>query len=137
MQIDHIGYLVRDMEKSIRAFEAIGYTTVTEIIDDDKDCNGKKPRNVRLCFLQNGNYRIELVSPIGDDSIVSKIAYKYGETPYHICYRVDCLNDAIARLKKEEWIVIEPEAPAIAFNNTPVAFLFRNGIGLIELVEYK
>lgn len=140
MKIDHIGYLTRDMHKSIQWFnstEGGNFSMISDIIEDCQAVgeNGEK-RNVSLCFLQNAQgYTIELVSPIQENSIVMGMLEKHGEGAYHICYQTDCLLDTIDRMKKEGWIVVKEPSMAIAFDNALVAFLYRMGIGLIELVE--
>lgn len=136
MVVDHIGYLCKDIEKSIEAFERLGYTKKTEIINDNQPYEGNPPRNVYLCFMQLGDTCIELVSPNGTEpSAIGARLLKQGEGPYHICYRVENLAKALQELSLEGWITATAPAPAIAFGQAPVAFLFKNSVGMIELVE--
>lgn len=142
MEVDHIGYLVRDIEYSVRLFESLGYVRTTEVVNDDSSAAGgigssPSSRNVLICFCENGHHRVELVSPNGHtDSVVEKTISRQGEGPYHICYRVPNLLDSIAQLRNTGWITVQPPAPARAFSGSLVAFMFRKGVGLIELVEY-
>ena len=143
MKIHHIGYLVRDIEKSLEMFLAFeGYEQMSGIVNDN--CchdNQLKPRNVKICFIKNfnnvrgGGTCIELVSPIDTSSDVYKILQRQGEGPYHICYETNNLDDKIAELKSKGWIVVHEPATAVAIQGRRVAFLFKNGMGLIEILE--
>lgn len=136
MVVDHIGYLCKDINKSIKSFETIGYKRVTEVINDNQASGESKPRNIYICFMKNNDTCIELVAPNGTEpSAVSQRLQKQGEGPYHICYRVNDMTSAIQLLKEEGWLIVVEPTPAIAFQNSPVTFLFKNTVGLIELVE--
>ena len=56
MQIDHIGYAVKKLDKAISEFQKLGYT-FEEIIDDED-------RNLQIVFGENGGYRVELLAPM-------------------------------------------------------------------------
>lgn len=133
--VDHIGYLCRDIHKSIGIFEQLGFMQSSPIYTDNISEGGGMARNVYICFLISSNTRIELVSPIDEESDVFATLKRQGEGPYHICYKVNDLDYAIKDLKALGWMVLRKPTQAIAFNNAKVAFLFRNGIGLIEIVE--
>lgn len=135
MEIDHIGYLSSNIEKSVIEFESLGYKCITDIIWDNIEHDGRPARNVKICFLSNKAVNIELVSPIDETSDVYNTLKRQGEGPYHICYQVNDLNYKIDELKRDSWLIIKKPESAIAFHNAKVAFLFKKGIGLIELVE--
>ena len=54
---------------------------------------------------------------------------------YHICYEVADIEEQIAILKKERFIVVVAPVEAVAFNNRKICFLYHPSIGLIELLE--
>lgn len=137
MKIDHIGYLCNDIQKSIQAFTSLGYEQESEVFEDNIQDGDNKARNVFICFLRNGETRVELVSPINETSDVYFTLKRQGESPYHICYQVDSLEESIQVLKQTGWMVLKQPAKAIAFGNKRVAFLFKRGGGTIELVEMK
>ena len=60
MKIHHIGYAVRDIEKSIFEFESIGFEKVGESLDDIQ-------RNVKIQLMKNDTSLIELVSPLNEE----------------------------------------------------------------------
>ena len=80
-------------------------------------------------------YRIELVSPISEESPVDTHLSKIGPTPYHICYKSDNIEADIESLTANGYKVLIPLAPAIAFGNKRVVFMYSIAVGLIEIVE--
>lgn len=127
MKVHHIGYAVKNLEKSISVFEALGYTA-GEITEDTG-------RRVRISFLKNGSDCVELVAPLGDETPVDGVLKSIGPTPYHICYQVPNMENAIAELQQERWIVTKQPEPAPAIDGARVAFLYHRWIGMIEIVE--
>ncbi len=135
MIVDHIGYLVKDMERSIESFEKLGYVRDSKIFEDNEEFLGRA-RNIRICFMKCGDTCIELVSPMKDiQNDVSNQLLRQGEGPYHICYKVKELEKTVSEMKSKGWIVTKAPMPAIALSGASVAFLFKNSVGLIELVE--
>ncbi len=136
MKVNHIGYLVKDIEKSILEFKNLGYIQESCIFVDNLE-EGGSCRNVKICFLNNETTRVELVSPIEESSDIYSTIKRQGEGPYHICYSVTDLEEKIHALKSSGWIVLRRPAKAVAFANSRVVFMFKNGVGMIELVEDK
>ena len=129
MKVHHIGYAVKNIEDSMQHFQILGYKPISEIVADPI-------RNVKIVFLQNDAEKIELVAPNGENTPVDSVLKKSGPAPYHICYEVEDIEEAIARLGKK-WLVIRKPEIAPAIDNRKVAFLLNSKIGLIELVENK
>ena len=135
MKIDHIVYLSYSIEKSIKEFSQFGFVQETEIYIDNIPDENNSARNVYICFIKKDNIRVELVSPIDENSDVYSTIKRQGEGPYHICYQVDNLEDKIRELKSNGWMVLKRPAKALAFNYARVSFLFKKSVGMIELVE--
>lgn len=130
MNIDHIGYAVRSVDEAAEKMEFLGFSVVGSVFDDEK-------RNVRILFMNNGAYRVELIAPLDPSkpSPVDNLLKKKGSPgPYHFCYGVDCLKSAVQTLKDQGLVVIEPPTWAGALD-TDVAFLFDRSLGVIELAE--
>lgn len=127
MKIHHIGYAVSDIETAISKFEYLNYSMISDKIDN--------ARNVRIVFMRNYNYLVELVSPINRNSPVNNILLKMGPTPYHICYKTTDIDKTIADMVIQGWLLVKKKERAIAIENRYVAFLYNKVIGLIELVE--
>ena len=129
MEIDHIGYAVKRIDRAIASFEKLGFSFESVIEDYD--------RNVKLVFGDNDGYRIELVSPLdkGKESPVDQYLSNTSGTPYHICYQSNAFDTDIDNLKKTGFKEIIAPAKAIAFNGRRVVFLTNLGVGLLEIVE--
>lgn len=127
MRIDHIGYAVKNIDKARKSMEVLGY--IFEETVEDKD------RNIYIAFGEMDGYRVELVAPISVGSPVDMHLSKMGPTPYHICYKSNDIESDIERLQTNRFKVSIPLAPAIAFGNKRVVFMYSLSVGLIEIVE--
>ena len=129
LRFHHIGIACRDIDKSKAFYQDMGYTAEATVHDP--------VQRVQVCFLQkNGAPRLELLQPVGDESPVARTLATAGVTPYHLCYEVDDLDDAIARLRStRRFLLVNGPVAACAMENRRVAFMFQKNTGLIELVE--
>lgn len=127
MRIHHIGYVVNDILKSIQEYEQLGFAKESEIVQD-------VARKVFICFMINGDYRVEFIAPCVSDSPVSNLLNKVGESPYHICYISADLDHDLKTLTSQKYLMIERPSSAVAIEGKRVAFLFKKNVGLIELV---
>lgn len=128
LNFHHIGIACRDIEKTKAFYLQQGYTA-TPIVEDPL-------QHVRISFLdKDGGPRLELLEPIGDQSPVARTLATSGVTPYHICYEVRDLEEAIATLRSQRFLLVNGPVPACALDNRRIAFLFQKNTGLIELLE--
>ena len=119
---------MKDINKTAAIYEAGGYTVSNTILDPIQ--------NVNICWLtKEGMPTVELLEPINETSPVCKTLEKNGVTPYHTCYTVDNIDEAIAELRKMRYVVVSKPVEAVAIHNCKVCFLYNKNIGLIELVE--
>ena len=124
----HIGIAVKDIEKTAAIYEQGGYSRSATIYDPIQ--------NVNICWLTKENMPIvELLAPQDEKSPVNNTLEKVGVSPYHCCYVVEKLEDAVAELRKQKYIMVSKPAEAVAFKGSRVCFLYNKNIGLIELVE--
>ena len=128
VSIHHVGYLVKNIEKSKTIFIELGYSVEQETIYDSW-------RDVDICFLIKDSYRIELVAPRSSASVVGSLRKRIGNSPYHICYEVEDLNKAIAEFSVLKFVIWEDPHEAPAFGGKKVAFLINGQVGMIELLE--
>lgn len=129
MKVHHIGYLVKDIERSFKAFNILGYDYHGQIYKDNI-------RKADILFINNNNNYIELIQP-WNESKLNQIMKKYRNCAYHICYATDDLDKSISLLNdKAGWRLFLQEeiAPAIG-KNAKVVFLFHPEAGIIELVQ--
>jgi methylmalonyl-CoA/ethylmalonyl-CoA epimerase len=130
MKFHHIAIAVRSIEKTAAKYCLLGFTSTEPIIDP--------VQNVRISFLKKQDTPLyELVEPIDENSPVNKILDKMGITPYHICYEVDDIYNAIDDLKKQGYLLLQKPVTAVALDNMKICFMFHKDLGLIELLEHK
>ena len=127
LKVHHIGYLVKKIEKAKQAFEALGYQTEQDTVRDNI-------RKVDICFLVKDGYRIELVSPVSEDSVVYGLLKKYKNSPYHICYETADINSDYESLRAEGFLPIDTPTPAPALSGRDVVFMSHASLGMIELI---
>ena len=126
--LHHVGYATRDITKSRKLYEDLGFAATTEVIHDPI-------QKVRVIFMATGaSVLVELVEPATDDSPVSNFLAKQGPGLHHLCYEVDDLDAACARMREQGGIITCAPVPAVAFAGRRIAFVFRRE-GLIELLE--
>jgi methylmalonyl-CoA/ethylmalonyl-CoA epimerase len=126
----HIGIACRDIDKTKTFYLSMGYVAAP-VIDDPL-------QHVSVCFLdKEGAPRLELLAPLDDQSPVERTLKSVGVSPYHICYAVDNMEEAIASLRAQRFLLVSGPVPACAMADHRVAFLFHKNTGLIELVEME
>lgn len=129
LETHHIGIATSDIQKSIAIYEALGYTS-SEVYRDEI-------QEVDLAFLtkENDDTVLELVAPYKKDSPVDVILQKNGTMPYHICYEVENIDEKITELRKLRFVQVSKKAPAIAFDNREICFLYHPNFGTLELLQ--
>lgn len=128
LKFHHIGIAVKDIDATATVYEDGGYR-MSDIIFDPI-------QNVDICWLtKDGEPIVELLAPVDENSPVNKTLEKNGVTPYHCCYVVDNIEEAVAELKKQRYVLTSKPAEAVAFCGSRVCFLYNKNVGLIELVE--
>lgn len=144
MRLHHIGYLVKKIEKSIRAFKTLGYETVSLCGEPDKEFVHDPYRMCDIAFLTldpdhtgKAQELVELVAPDSEQSPIWGLMSKYKNTPYHLCFESDCLETDLQNLVASGWMIFQPEAPAPAIDGRTVVFLMNPSAGIIELVGEK
>ena len=124
----HIGVAVKDIDKTAALYKVGGYKASAVIYDS--------VQNVNICWLtKDGMPTVELLAPIDEASPVCKILEKNGVTPYHTCYVVENIDEAVAELRKQKYVLVSKPVEAVAIHNCKVSFLHNRHVGLIELVE--
>lgn len=130
MEVHHVGYLVKRLEKAAAAFSALGYRAEGEAVCDPG-------RDVDILFLALGTCRVELVCPRSEKSVVARLLKTYKNAPYHICYETGDLAGDLARLEEAGYLRIDQPAPAPALGSRRVCFLMSPHAGMIELLESR
>ena len=128
LKVHHIGYAVSNLKQSLEMFLKIGYSLESGPIEDEI-------RNVEIAFVQNNGYLVELISPLNENSPILNYLDKIGNTPYHLCYETENIEQVIIDLCKQRYLIVEKPLEAIAINDQRVAFLYHPKYGLLELLE--
>ncbi len=129
MKINHLGIVVKNIEKSLKTYlEDYGYRQESSILDIEN-------QKVRVVLLSNeDNIKVELIEPYDEDS-PSYNALKHGGGLNHICYEVENFEEFLDKYKSK--IVRSPRpAPEEYFDGGRTFFIFRKG-ELIEFLEKK
>lgn len=130
LKFHHIGVATSSVENASKFYLEMGYSK-SETFNDPI-------QKVNICFMQKNNMpQIELIEPASDDSPITKTLQKNNGagTTYHICYKVNNINEAIALLKKSGFLPLSKPVNAVAMEKSIICFLFHRYHGLIELVE--
>jgi methylmalonyl-CoA/ethylmalonyl-CoA epimerase len=123
----HLGYVVRDMDRAIRRFEAEGAEMIIPPTDDPL-------QRVACCLLRcDGAVDIELVAPLvpGDSPVESRL--KRGGGLDHICYLVDNVADALLAEDAAGSITVCAPTYAVTFDRQ-IAFVQRRSGLVVEFM---
>ena len=124
----HIGYAVNDIAVTAQYYTKAGWQ-LSDIYSDTI-------QNSQIAFLtKDGFPLIELVAAVDELSPVVNTLKKNGVCPYHICYQVDDIEEAIAQMKRQKYLPLFKPVPAVALENRLICYLYNKDIGLIELLN--
>ena len=86
--------------------------------------------------LKVGNYEIELLEPMGDDTPVGRFIDKKGPGIHHLALEVENIEESLAKAK-ENGLKPIGEAPRPGVDNTKIAFFRPKDTGgvLLEIVQ--
>ena len=127
MEIHHIGFISKNIEKDTFIYEQLGYKTIGDLVTDTV-------QNNYLRFMKNihDDNLIELICPINENSSVKNAK----EGLHHICYQVDDLNKIIDIIQRNKLgTVFTKTIQAPAFNNRKIIFCYLKNKTIIEYLE--
>lgn len=128
MEFHHIGVAVKSIDATVPMYESGGYKRSDVVFDPIQ--------NVNICWLTKvGAPIVELLEPVNEASPVCKTLEKNGVTPYHTCYVVTHIEEAVQELRSQKYVLTGKPVEAVAFCGSRVCFLYHKNMGLIELVE--
>lgn len=129
MIIDHIGILVKSLEKGIEHWETVfGYKQVTEIITNTR-------QKVLVVFLEKKNsLAVKLIAPVDNNSPVFKAAQRGGGL-HHLCFKCDNLTEELQTVQKKGLRILTHPQPGEAFDGEDIAFVFAQQGLNIELID--
>ena len=114
-EVDHIAILVRNTDLALTFYrDQMGLPELySEVLDEV---------GVRLTHLDMGNVRLQLVQPLRGDHPLSKQLDERGEGFHHVCWKVDDVDKAMARLS-EFGMRSQPNEPHPAPKGGKAAFI--------------
>ena len=127
----HIGLLVHDIRAARARLQGLGYTEASPPYRDDR-------QGIVIVFVDAPKSdwpRIELVEPVGEDSVVRDLLTRNGAGLYHFCFEVPDLQASIDSMSHDGYRPLDAPHPSPAFAGRLFVFLYHRDVGLIELVE--
>lgn len=98
-RIDHLGVIVKDLDKSIAFLKEHYGIEKTSIIDwtvkKDLEGNPTEPYKLRMCFIPFDNITLELMEVLEGKSPYADYQGIDGEGIHHICINVEDIDDEI------------------------------------------
>ena len=129
VKIDHIGIAVQSINNALKFFEDALGMKLDHIASEE---GGR----TQVAFMPVGSSDVELVEPQDAESGLGKFLAKRGEGIHHICFEVDDIQAALARLKAHGAQLID-ETPRTNSSGMRFAFIHpksAHGV-LIELYQ--
>ena len=129
MIIDHIGVVVKSIEKGIELWKSVfGYQPMTETVTNTR-------QKVKVLFLKKDNsIPIKLLEPTDESSPIFAFANRGGGL-HHLCFRCENVDAVVQRCKEMGLRILADPQPGEAFENEKIAFVFaKQGLN-IELID--
>ena len=129
MHIDHIGIVVKDIQKGIDHWEKIfGYTQMTKVVINSR-------QKVKVVFLKKeDSLLVKLIEPSAEDSPIFMYARKGGGL-HHLCFKCEDMQTQLDLFKSQGIRVLAEPQPGEAFENEDIAFLYAKHGMNIELID--
>jgi methylmalonyl-CoA/ethylmalonyl-CoA epimerase len=128
-RIDHIGVAVSDLDAAISLYEASFGMPLAhrETVES---------QGVEAVLMDVGDGHVELLRPLGPDTVVGKFIERQGEGLHHVAYAVEDIDATLQGLRSAGIELIDQEA-RVGIRGSRVAFLHPKATGrvLTEIVE--
>ena len=130
-KLNHVAIAVPDIIEASETYKNTLGAEISEPVEQPE-------HGVKVIFINLSNTKIELISPIGEDSPISKFLEKNKNGGiHHLCYEVQNLDLAIKKLSEKKFKIIGVGIPKLGAHGKPVIFLHPSGFNgtLIELQQ--
>jgi methylmalonyl-CoA/ethylmalonyl-CoA epimerase len=130
-RLDHLGIAVRDLERSLGFYrDVLG-------LRHEQTCE-ESARQLTAAVLDGGNTHVELLQSTVPGSLIDRFIEKRGEGLHHLCFEVDDIQAALAKLRQAGVRLVD-EQPLPGVGGALVAFVHPAATGgvLLELSEKK
>ncbi len=130
-RLNHVAIVVSDLARASARYRDVLGAKVSAPVDLPE-------HGVTTVFVELPNTKIELLHPLGDQSPIAAFLRRHPDGGmHHLCFEVDDLEAARARLAAAGARVLGDGAPAIGAHGKPVLFLHPKDFcaTLIELEQ--
>ena len=138
-ELNHIGWVVPDLEDASKMLSLLGLRKVTEPEPDPL-------QRVSACFFaaKDSPVFIELIVPTEEDSPVTNFLNKRGGGLHHLCFKVEDIERIASGFVKKGFQMVRPPVECIGYDrsfkrrtgqSTRVAFFLLPNRLLIELLQ--
>jgi methylmalonyl-CoA/ethylmalonyl-CoA epimerase len=128
-RIDHVGVAVSDLDAAIELYEGTFGMPLAhrETVES---------QGVEAVLLDVGDGHVELLRPLGPDTVVGKFIERRGEGLHHVAYAVDDIDATLDGLRSAGVDLIDEQA-RVGIRGSRVAFVHPRATGsvLTEIVE--
>ena len=126
----HIGVLVHDIDRACVELARLGYTR----------CGERRVDPVQgVDFVIVGGRPawplLELIQPHRGDSVVSDLLQRTGATPYHLCFEVGNIKEALRDCHESGYTPCGEPSASPLFDGRLAAFVYHTDLGLIEFLQ--
>lgn len=130
-RLNHVAIAVSDLSAAVAVYRGTLGATVSKAVP-------QPDHGVTTVFVELPNTKIEFLEPLGAGSPIAKFLERNpGGAVHHLCYEVDNIQDAKAKLEAEGARVLGDGEPKIGAHGKPVLFLHPKDFcgTLVELEE--
>jgi methylmalonyl-CoA/ethylmalonyl-CoA epimerase len=128
--IHHLGVAVTDLDEALR--------TYSRLFSAELEQRATVPeQGVEAAAVRVGAGRVELLSPLGDDTPVGRFLASRGPGMHHVAYEVEDIRAALASLKRDGAELVDAE-PHPGLFGLEVAFVHPDSVHgvLAEVVSH-
>jgi methylmalonyl-CoA epimerase len=129
--LHHVAMAVEDLDEAIATYGRL-YGATVELRDRVES------QGVEAAYLRIGSGRIELVSPLGEDTPVGRFLARRGPGMHHVAFSVPDVVDAVSELRSTGADVIDSE-PRPGLGGHEVSFVHpdsAHGV-LVEVLSHE
>ncbi|PHS78165.1 MAG: methylmalonyl-CoA epimerase [Rhodospirillaceae bacterium] len=130
-QLNHIAIAVPDLDTAVAKYRDVLGAKVSEPL-------ALPEHGVTTVFVELPNTKLELLEPLGDDSLILNFLKRNPEGGvHHLCFEVDDIQDAKTKLEKSGVRILGNGEPRLGAHSKPVLFLHPKDFfaTLIEIEE--
>lgn len=113
--LHHVAMAVGDLDEAIATYGRL-YGATVELRDRVES------QGVEAAYLKVGSGRIELVTPLGEDTPVGRFLAKRGPGMHHVAFSVGDVGEAVRELRSAGADVIDSE-PRLGLGGHEVSFV--------------